>query len=52
MTEAIGFTTFEDFLATATWRAVHHELAGGRVHVMDGGRERQDPLRSRPRRRR
>ena len=42
MTEAIAYTTFEDFLAAETASPVRHELVGGRVYVMAGGTERHD----------
>lgn len=42
MTEAIAFTTFEEFLAAESRSDVRHELVGGRVYVMAGGTERHD----------
>lgn len=42
MTEAIAFTTFEEFLAAESRSEVRHELVGGRVYVMAGGTERHD----------
>lgn len=42
MTEAIAFTTFEQFLAAEIESPQRHELVGGRVYAMSGGTERHD----------
>ena len=42
MTEAIAYTSFEDFLGAETLSEGRHELVGGRVYVMAGGTERHD----------
>lgn len=42
MTEAIEFTTFEEFLAAEIDNPTRHELVAGRVYAMAGGTERHD----------
>ena len=42
MTEAIAYTTFEDFLSGEVASEVRHELVGGRLYAMAGGTERHD----------